>query len=174
MHGGSIEASSEGLGRGATFTVRLPLFTVQDAANDEGMNGDRRERSEHATLAVLVVDDNGDSADSMAMLLRMKGHRVQVAYSGAEALDAAERAERIDVALIDIAMPGADGFAVLRQLKGTKALSGASVAAVAGFGQESDVARSLDQGFDLHLTKPVQLPLLDTLLARAQERRTQQ
>jgi PAS domain S-box-containing protein len=174
MHGGSIEASSEGLGRGATFTVRLPLFTVQDAANDEGMNGDRRERSEHATLAVLVVDDNGDSADSMAMLLRMKGHRVQVAYSGAEALDAAERAERIDVALIDIAMPGADGFAVLRQLKGTKALSGACFAAMTGFGQESDVARSLDQGFDLHLTKPVQLPLLDTLLARAQERRTQQ
>ena len=70
-------------------------------------------------------------------------------------------------------MPGVDGFAVLRQLKGTKALEHACFAAMTGFGQESDVARSLDQGFDLHLTKPVQLPLLDTLLERAGERRQQ-
>lgn len=173
MHGGSIEATSDGLGRGATFTVRLPLFAVQDAANDEGMRGDTRGRGEPGALAVLVVDDNCDSADSMAMLLRMKGHRVQVAYSGAQALDAATRAERIDVALIDLAMPGADGFAVLRQLKSTKALGDACFAAMTGFGQESDVARSLDEGFDLHLTKPVQLPLLDTLLERAGARRAQ-
>ena len=170
MHGGSIEATSDGLGRGATFTVRLPLFAVQDAANDEGMRADTRGRGESGTLAVLVVDDNCDSADSMAMLLRMKGHRVQVAYSGAQALDAATRAERIDVALIDLAMPGADGFAVLRQLKSTKALGDACFAAMTGFGQESDVARSLGEGFDLHLTKPVQLPLLDALLEQAGER----
>jgi CheY-like chemotaxis protein len=119
----------------------------------------------HDMLAVLVVDDNRDSADSMAMLLRMMGHRVQVAYSGAQAVNLAEQAERIDVALIDIAMPGADGFAVLRQLKGMAALSDARFAAMTGFGQESDVAQSLDRGFDLHLTKPVQLPLLDTLLS---------
>jgi PAS domain S-box-containing protein len=171
MHGGSIEAASEGMGCGATFTVRLPLFAVQGAANDEGMCGDSTGHAELGALAVLVVDDNCDSADSMAMLLRMKGHRVQVAYSGAQALDAAEHSERIDVALIDIAMPGADGFAVLRQLKRTKALGDACFAAMTGFGQESDVARSLDQGFDLHLTKPVQLPLLDTLLEQAGERR---
>ncbi len=171
MHGGSIEATSAGSGCGATFTVRLPLFAAQDAANDEGMGSDARGRPDPGTLAVLVVDDNCDSADSMAMLLRMKGHRVQVAYSGAQAVDAATRAERIDVALIDIAMPGADGFAVLRQLKCTRALGHACFAAMTGFGQESDVARSLDHGFDLHLTKPVQLPLLDTLLERAGERR---
>ncbi|WP_206956407.1 PAS domain-containing hybrid sensor histidine kinase/response regulator [Trinickia acidisoli] len=171
MHGGSIEAESAGLGSGATFTVRLPLFAVQDAANDEGMHGKSAGTGDLGALAVLVVDDNRDSADSMAMLLRMKGHRVQVAYSGAQALDVAGRAEHIDVALIDIAMPGADGFAVLRQLKEVKAFCDACFAAMTGFGQESDVARSLDQGFDLHLTKPVQLPLLDTLLARAGERR---
>jgi PAS domain S-box-containing protein len=171
MHGGSIEASSAGLGRGSTFTVRLPLFAVQDAANDEGMTGDSGQRNDLGALTVLVVDDNCDSADSMAMLLRMKGHRVQVAYSGAQAIEAAQRTERIDVALIDIAMPGADGFAVLRQLKLTKALGHACFAAMTGFGQESDVARSLDQGFDLHLTKPVQLPLLDALLTRAGEQR---
>lgn len=171
MHGGSIEATSEGLGHGATFIVRLPLFAVQDAANDEGMRGDMPSNAGPEPLAVLVVDDNCDSADSMAMLLRMKGHRVQVAYSGAQALLFAEGAEHIDVALVDIAMPGADGFSVLRQLKETRALRGACFAAMTGFGQESDVARSLDQGFDLHLTKPVQLPLLDTLLTRAGERR---
>ena len=171
MHGGSIEASSEGLGRGATFTVRLPLFAAQDAANDEGMNDALPSGAAHEMLSVLVVDDNRDSADSMAMLLRMKGHRVQVAYSGAQALDFAERTEHIDVALIDIAMPGADGFTVLRELKRTHALRDANFASMTGFGQESDVARSLDRGFDLHLTKPVQWPLLDTLLTRASERR---
>lgn len=171
MHGGSIEATSEGLGRGATFTVRLPLLSAQDAANDEGMSDDLPKGAEHDMLTVLVVDDNRDSADSMAMLLRMKGHRVQVAYSGAQALTLAEGARRIDVALIDIAMPGADGFAVLRELKLTHALQDACFAAMTGFGQESDVARSLEQGFDLHLTKPVQLPMLDMLLTRAGERR---
>ncbi len=170
MHGGSIEAASEGLGRGATFTVRLPLFAVQGAANDGGMDEGSPSGAHRDTLVVLVVDDNRDSADSMAMLLRMKGHRVQVAYSGAQALQFATGADRIDVALIDIAMPGADGFAVLRELKLTRALRGASFAAMTGFGQESDIARSLDQGFDMHLTKPVQLPLLDTLLKQAAER----
>ena len=169
MHGGSIEASSEGVGRGATFCVRLPLLAAQDAANDEGMGEDSPAHAHGTALTVLVVDDNSDSADSMAMLLRMKGHRVQVAYSGAQAVEAAERAERIDVALVDIAMPGTDGFAVLRQLKRQRALGGACFAAMTGFGQESDVARSLEQGFDQHLTKPVQLPLLDALLARAAE-----
>jgi CheY-like chemotaxis protein len=169
MHGGSIEASSDGIGRGATFSVRLPLFAAQDAANDEGMGGDSRANTDSSALNVLVVDDNCDSADSMAMLLRMKGHRVQVAYSGAQAVEAAEHAEHIDVALVDLAMPGADGFAVLRQLKRTKALGGACFAAMTGFGQENDVARSLEEGFDLHLTKPVQLPLLDALLTRAGE-----
>jgi len=170
MHGGSLEATSEGLGRGATFTVRLPLFAVQGAANDEGMGKNSPGRAQRPALVVLVVDDNRDSADSMAMLLRMKGHRVQVAYSGAQALQFATSADHIDVALIDIAMPGADGFAVLRDLKLTHALRGASFAAMTGFGQESDVARSLDHGFHMHLTKPVQLPLLDTLLKQAAER----
>jgi PAS domain S-box-containing protein len=170
MHGGAIDAASDGLGRGATFTVKLPLFTVQGAANDEGMHDASPTNVAGRALAVLVVDDNRDSADSMAMLLRMMGHRVQVAYSGAQALHLAEQADHIDVALIDIAMPGADGFAVLRQLKAMAALSGARFAAMTGFGQESDVARSLDHGFDLHLTKPVQLPMLDTLLTGAGER----
>lgn len=170
MHGGSINATSDGLGRGATFAVKLPLFAVQGAANDEGMGEDVASNRLRGALAVLVVDDNRDSADSMAMLLRMMGHRVQVAYSGAQAVQLAERADTIDAALIDLAMPGADGYTVLRQLKGKKATRGARFAAMTGFGQESDVARSLAKGFDLHLTKPVQLPLLESLLVPAGER----
>ncbi|CAN7675834.1 ATP-binding protein [Trinickia sp. LjRoot230] len=172
MHGGAISAASDGLGRGATLTVRLPLFVAQEAANDDARTGNARPgaRADEG-LVVLIVDDNGDSADSMAMVLRMKGHRVHVAYSGDQALAFAREAAHVDVALVDIAMPGADGFAVLRQLKALPALTRSLFAAMTGFGQQSDVLRSLDQGFDTHLTKPVQLPLIDALLQRASERR---
>jgi len=123
-------------------------------------------------VSVLVVDDEADARALMGRVLRHCGATVAVAGSVPEALAVLDE-QAIDVLVSDLAMPGADGFAVLRQLKGTKALSGACFAAMTGFGQESDVARSLDRGFDLHLTKPVQLPLLDMLLTRAQERRAQ-
>lgn len=171
MHGGSIGAASAGPGRGATFTVRLPLFGAQPAANDDAA-GTRAylPKSGADGLAVLIVDDNSDSADSMAMVLRMKGHRVQVAYSGEQALVLAAKAGLIDVAIVDIAMPGVDGFTVLDRLKKMPALEHTLFAAMTGFGQASDVARSLQAGFDTHLTKPVQLPLIDALLLRAAER----
>jgi PAS domain S-box-containing protein len=175
MHGGSVSATSGGVGRGATFTVRLPLLAASLAANNRhdglGQAG-ASENGRGETLAILIVDDNADSADSMAMLLRMKGHRVHVAYSGAQALALAGKTHDIDVALVDIAMPGADGFTVLERLKQVSALRGSLFAAMTGFGQDSDIERSLSRGFDVHLTKPVQLPLIDALLERATERRT--
>jgi PAS domain S-box-containing protein len=171
MHGGSIGATSDGPGRGATFTVRLPLFGTHSVANDNGMAGLDAVVNGHEGLVVLIVDDNSDSADSMAMLLRMRGHRVHVAYSGAQALALTADAGSVDVAIVDIAMPGADGFTVLQQLKATRALRHSLFAAMTGFGQESDIERSLSRGFDMHLTKPVQLPLIDALLQRALERR---
>lgn len=175
MHGGSIAAASDGLGCGAAFTVRLPLLGAQDAANDgasagrTGRTGLREAESEG--LSILIVDDNCDSADSMAMLLRLKGHRVDVAYGGAQALAFAARTPVVHVALIDIAMPGADGFSVLHDLKQAKGFERTLFAAMTGFGQDSDIERSLSQGFDMHLTKPVQLPLIEALLRRADERR---
>ena len=172
MHGGAIAATSEGAERGATFTVRLPLAGAHSAANDDAVARFTAALSGHEGLRVLIVDDNTDSADSMAMLLRMGGHRVHVAYSGAQAVALAETAGSVDVALVDIAMPGADGFTVLQQLKEKQALRNSLFAAMTGFGQESDVERSLSRGFDSHLTKPVQLPLIDALLQRALERRT--
>lgn len=175
MHGGSITAESEGPGHGATFIVRLPLLAVHAAANDDARMRGRspgKGEKERDGLVVLIIDDNGDSADSMAMLLRLKGHRVHVAYSGEQALAlAANDASGVDVALVDIAMPGVDGFTVLRRLKDTPTLGRTLFAAMTGFGQQSDVERSLAQGFDMHLTKPVQLPLIDALLQRAAERR---
>ncbi|MEA3116939.1 MAG: hypothetical protein QOI13_209 [Paraburkholderia sp.] len=171
MHGGSISATSEGQGRGATFTMRLPLVGARGLTDGESEARRAAEKSVREGLAVMIVDDNSDSADSMAMLLRMKGHRVHVAYSGAQALALAEGMDTVDVALVDIAMPGADGFTVLRQLKETQAMSKSLFAAMTGFGQESDIERSLSCGFDLHLTKPVQLSQVDALLQRAAERR---
>ena len=176
MHGGSITAQSSGPGCGAEFIVRLPLFRAQAAANDDVAPAGTGARGEASRpLAVLVVDDNRDSADSMAMLLRMKGVGVHVAYNGKQALaliaELFGQARTVDIALIDIAMPGADGYTVMRELRETPALAGALFAAMTGFGQESDIERSLAQGFDAHLTKPVQLPLIDALLDRARERR---
>ena len=172
MHGGAISASSDGPGCGATFTVRLPLYGAQAAANDDARVARKAPgKSLEPAVSVLIVDDNHDSADSMAMLLRMRGHSVCVAYSGAQAVAFAREGAGIDVALIDIAMPGTDGFTVLRRLKEMPGLERALFAAMTGFGQASDVSRSLAEGFDVHLTKPVQLPLVDALLQRAIERR---
>jgi len=171
MHGGAISASSDGPGCGSTFTVRLPLYGAQVAANDDARLRTVPSKALEPVVSVLIVDDNHDSADSMAMLLRMRGHSVCVAYSGAQALAFAREGAGIDVALIDIAMPGTDGFTVLRRLKEVPGLGQALFAAMTGFGQASDIARSLAEGFDVHLTKPVQLPLVDALLQRAIERR---
>ncbi|RKP45204.1 PAS domain-containing hybrid sensor histidine kinase/response regulator [Trinickia fusca] len=173
MHGGAIAAASDGPGCGAAFTVRLPLLGVQLAANDAASAASRTgpREGEKEGLSILIVDDNGDSADSMAMLLRMKGHHVHVAYSGAQALAFAAGASVVHVALIDIAMPGADGFSVLHELKQASGFEPTLFAAMTGFGQDADIERSLSQGFDMHLTKPVQLPLIEALLQRADDRR---
>jgi PAS domain S-box-containing protein len=169
LHGGAIAATSAGAGQGATFIVRLPRLVATPAELGAGSGGVSLGKAPVA-LCVLIIDDNRDSADSMAMLVGFKGHRVRVAYSGEQAVRIA-RAERIDVALVDIAMPGADGFTVLRQLKEIPALRDMLSAAMTGFGQESDVRRALDGGFDSHLTKPVHMPLVDAFLQRAIDKR---
>ncbi|CAG2128293.1 PAS domain-containing hybrid sensor histidine kinase/response regulator [Cupriavidus plantarum] len=160
MHGGSITAMSEGAGLGSTFTVRLPMASSADAADradDDRAAGTR-------PLRVVLVDDNRDAADSMAMLLEMSGHEVAVAYDGMEAVHAAARV-RPDVALIDLAMPGMDGFAVIHALRGMPALSGTRYVALTGFGQASDRQQTQDAGFHAHLVKPVDLDKLLAALA---------
>ena len=153
LHGGSIAARSDGPGRGAEFEVRLPRYAsdmpvvAPDASQGRRPQGARR--------AILVVDDNVDSANSMAMLLRMGGHEVEVAHDGPSALDRVS-AHAPDIVLLDIGLPGMSGYQVaeaMREKLGRDHVP--RIYAMTGYGQEHDRDRSRESGFDGHLVKPV-------------------
>jgi signal transduction histidine kinase len=151
MHGGRVGAVSGGPGRGSTFTIRLPLATLE--AKAPGLH-EPAEPAAPTPRRVLVVEDNLDAAESMQLLLESIGHEVTVVTDGAKAVEEALRT-RPDVVLLDIGLPGMDGFqlaAALRQLPQTRR---ARLIAVSGYGQEQDRERSARAGFDLHLVKPV-------------------
>ena len=161
-HGGHVMARSAGLGQGAEFTVRIPLASAPVAAPVEqgailDVTGTRR---------ILVVDDNREAADSISELLRLKGHRVGTAYDGATALRIADDLNP-DIAFIDLDMPGMDGCELARRLRATPGRCNAELIALTGLGQDSDVQRSREAGFDLHLTKPADPERILTLAAGA-------
>jgi PAS domain S-box-containing protein len=161
MHGGSVEARSEGLGRGATFRVTLPLLDDADAGADAPASAGPSGES----LRILVVDDNADVLTSMTMLLELDGHTVTTAQDGASTF-AAVTDFRPDVVLLDLGLPGVDGYEIargLRNLLGPRVL----LVAVTGYGQPEDRARSRAAGFDHHLLKPVDFDALQALLANA-------
>jgi CheY-like chemotaxis protein len=149
LHGGRVEARSDGIGKGSEFIVRLPLSHAagEPAAVRAGTGiagGGRR---------VLVVDDNEDGAQSMGALLAANGHDVQVFCNAAEALaDAA--ANQPDIAFLDLNMPGMDGFELARRLRELPSGQQIRLVAVTGMGREADVMRTRAAGFDAHLTKP--------------------
>jgi signal transduction histidine kinase/CheY-like chemotaxis protein len=161
-HGGRVEARSAGLGRGSEFSVYLPAIVARDAhgrnQHAEQTGGDR------VTRKVMVVDDNSDSAEAMAMLLRLHGHLVETAHDGEAALEIAERFQP-DAMLLDLGMPKLDGFAVCQRVR--QAPWGASVLLVAqtGWGQAQDRARAFEAGFDAHLTKPIDPDAVQEMLA---------
>ncbi|MDR3636722.1 MAG: PAS domain S-box protein [Isosphaeraceae bacterium] len=171
LHGGRVEALSAGRGQGSEFVVRLPIVAQEplappeptDATDDEGPIADvglRRRR-------VLVVDDNVDAANSLAKLLdRLYGQETRVAFDGPSAL-ALTTSFRPEVVLLDIGMPGMDGYQVARRLRDDPASRKATLVALTGWGQENDRRRSKMAGFDHHLVKPVDLEDLRTIL-RAQ------
>ncbi len=161
MHGGRVEAFSNGPGQGTEFVARLPALvkTASPAASAEPAAKASVER-----LRVLVVDDNEDAAKSMAMLLRMAGHELRTAHDGLAAIETAEEF-RPDVVLLDIGLPGMDGYEVARRLRAATSLNAAVLVALTGYGQEEDRRKSSDAGFDHHLVKPVDLQALDDLLA---------
>jgi PAS domain S-box-containing protein len=150
MHGGSVEARSEGEGRGSEFTVRLPL-AQGDAAEDRPAP---KAKGPIPPRRVLVVDDNADAASMLDMLLRSVGHETRMANDGAEALRIAEKFEP-DIVLLDIGMPGLDGYEVARRLRRLARERPLRIIAVTGWGQDADRQRSREAGFDLHLVKPV-------------------
>jgi PAS domain S-box-containing protein len=160
MHGGQVGAESGGPGRGAEFSIRLPLLKDQQNRLPAPAS---QPLPPHRPCCVLVVDDNRDSAESMARLIRQWGHDVHVAFTPQKGLEAA-RTHRPRVVLLDIGMPGMDGYEVGRQMRRLPGLDGAVFVAVTGYGQDDDRRRTREAGFNHHWVKPASLDAVETLL----------
>jgi PAS domain S-box-containing protein len=171
MHGGSVEARSDGPGRGSEFVVRLPLPAADTRAQaaQAAETGEALAHRRHMPLArrrTLVVDDNRDAADSLCHLLASLGADASAVYDGRAALDALE-ALRPHAIVLDIGMPGMDGYEVARAIRRDHRFDGVRIIALTGWGQHVDRLRSDASGFDYHLTKPADMALLESLLAQA-------
>jgi signal transduction histidine kinase len=162
MHGGTIEARSDGSGRGSEFVLRLPLARKPRVAQPEVQRG---EFAVGKGSRILVVDDNVDTALGMVRLLKMLGNEVIAVHSGPAAVEAA-RTFRPDFVLLDIGLPGMDGYQVASALRGDEAFKEAVIIAVSGYGQEEDRRRAQAAGFDHHMVKPVDFDSLVALLGR--------
>jgi PAS domain S-box-containing protein len=160
LHGGCVEASSAGAGRGAEFTIRVPLEQEPDALTDKPTGP--HAKGKH--LRILVVEDNRDAADSLRMLLELLDHEVRTAYSGPDGVTTA-RQWRPDVVLCDIGLPGLDGYGVARELRLNPTTARVRLLALTGYGAEEDRRRSSEAGFDAHLVKPADPAELCKLLA---------
>jgi signal transduction histidine kinase len=165
LHGGTVTASSAGRGKGSEFIVRVPALRSRSDSKDVRV----RPATERKPSHVLVVDDNVDAAECIGVMLELKGHKVQVVHDGFAAVEAAKR-DKPDVILLDIGLPGRDGYEVAEILRADPELAKTKIVAVTGYGKEDDRQRSAAAGMDHHLTKPVDLEDLDQLmgdLARA-------
>jgi PAS domain S-box-containing protein len=162
LHGGTIRASRGETGRGSVFTVTLPVpdTAVLLPPVPAGSAGPSQ-----AGFRVLVVDDNCDAAESLGLLLQITGHDVRVANDGQAALRAAQEWPP-DLVLLDLGMPGMDGYEVARRLRQLPVPVSPRIVALSGYGQDADRRRSAEAGFDAHLVKPLDLPELEALLAR--------
>jgi PAS domain S-box-containing protein len=158
MHGGEVTARSDGHGAGSTFEIRLPRVTQTEDAPTEALPEDLQ------PLRVLIVDDNVDAAISIAMLLTAQGHHAETVYSGEDALKAVH-SFKPEVALLDIGLPGMDGYELASRLRELPACEGMRLIALTGYGQSHDRRRALDSGFDDHLVKPVPFRILERTLA---------
>ncbi|MGZ5198540.1 MAG: ATP-binding protein [Telluria sp.] len=161
LHGGTLTAASAGLGTGSTFTIRLPLAVLPAPGTLAQPN--RVASSNGAALRVLILDDNADAAQTFGSLLEMAGHSVALAHTGQEAIDLAP-GFRPDIAFLDIGLPDMDGYQVARTLRRMPALAHTQLVALTGWGAPRDRQQSRDAGFDQHLTKPVTLEALGTIL----------
>ena len=164
MHSGAVEARSAGLGKGSEFVVRLPLLVREQPGRSENVQGERQQEAARSGHRLLVVDDNEDAAMALATLLRLQGHEVRVAHNGVSALEAV-RAFRPALILLDIGMPGMDGYEVARRIRKMPGQQDILLAALTGWGQQEDRRRTAEAGFDRHLVKPLQPEMLEGLLA---------
>lgn len=161
MHGGTVQAHSEGVGKGSRFTVTLPLSPERRAPGEGTMDQDPRAR-EHRR--VLVADDNRDAAESLATMFELLGHQVAIAYDGEQAVAEAERLQP-EVLLLDLGMPRLDGLGAARRIREFPWAMTAVLIATTGWGQEQDRLASRTAGFDHHLVKPVAMSDLEKIIA---------
>jgi signal transduction histidine kinase len=164
LHGGSVDARSEAPGRGSEFEICLPRLDTAHALDGDAAGEAGAARVE--PLRVMVVDDNQDAAQMLAMLLEVQGHAVAVEYDGRGALQRARR-ELPQVMLLDIGLPDTDGYALARQLRAIPELQGATLVALTGYGQNEDRRLAEEAGFDHHLVKPADLAQVGEILAAA-------
>ncbi|SHI11267.1 Signal transduction histidine kinase [Sporobacter termitidis DSM 10068] len=162
LHGGSVDVSSEGLGKGASFSVRLPARREDTAVWAEG-----RTCQSARPRRVLLIEDNRDLAELLRTTLEMFGHTVAAAFDGVDGVRLAKEF-RPEVILCDIGLPGEDGYEVARQLRSEAGLSGVYMAALTGYDGESDIERALAAGFDSHLAKPLDMAAVTRLLETAE------
>jgi len=155
MHGGSVEASSGGEGTGSEFTVRLPIAKSHSEPRAKTFVETRAPTGRR----ILVVDDNVDSAESMATLLEHTGNYCRMAHAGTEAIQLAETFAP-DIILLDIGLPGMDGYAVCRAIREQPWGAGIRIIAMTGWGKPEDKRRSVEAGFNAHLVKPVEIEML--------------
>ncbi len=165
LHGGRVEARSLGVGHGCEFCVYLPRSCVTVQAVDSGARDGTSSARSGRLRRVLVADDNRDAAASLALFLELKGHRVVAAYSGTEALTIALR-EQPDILVLDIGMPGMNGYCVAERIRQEAWGSRAMLVAMTGWGQDRDKRQAFAAGFDHHLTKPVDPLQLEALLTK--------
>jgi CheY-like chemotaxis protein len=165
MHGGSIEARSAGEGQGSEFIVRLPV--LNRSAGQEGFGPDM-ESELQPQRRILIVDDNRDSAESLAMLMEITGNKTYLAHDGVEAVEAVEQ-HRPEVVLLDIGLPKLDGYEVCRRVREQPWGKDIVVIALTGWGQEEDRRKSDEAGFNGHLVKPVDYDKLLDLLGSLSE-----
>jgi CheY-like chemotaxis protein len=159
LHGGVVQAHSDGPGKGSEFVVRLPV--VAPPAPPPSVSGDFEPTPSYR---VLIVDDNVDAATTLAMMFGVWKHDVQVVHDGQSALEAAERYQP-DIVLLDIGLPGKNGYEVAQELRRRPAFDQTLLAAITGYGQEEDRRQSEAAGFDRHLVKPVEARFLRELLS---------
>jgi two-component system CheB/CheR fusion protein len=166
LHGGTVTAHSEGPGKGSELVVRLPGLV--EAVGQES-DGAAARPLRAAARRILVVDDNVDAAESLAVMLRGQGHAVALAlaHNGPEALQAAEE-QHPEIVLLDIGLPGLSGYEVASRLRQQPPCENCLLIAVTGYGQGEDHRRSSEAGFDYHLTKPVDPGTLLGIIARPQ------
>ena len=168
MHGGTIQARSDGAGKGAEFVMRIPIAEGRALAS-QPVGDDADVRARVVPRRILVVDDNRDATEGLTLLLKTQGHVVRTAYDGVEAVEAA-KAHRPEVVLLDVGLPLMNGYEVARAIRALPWGQQAELIALTGYGQAEDRRLAAEAGFDRHLVKPVQVAQLKAILASIDRR----